>query len=108
MAERFKIGEVAIFCRPGSKNYGVEVTIVGPLKLWRLWTAPHDYYVAKAHQVDGALIDDAMPHFKKWVAEPKHLRKKGSPLPPNSQETGEWDECPWQPQHVTVSREQQT
>jgi hypothetical protein len=105
VSESFQVGEVAIYCRPGSENYGAEVTIVGPLKRWRLWTAPHDYHVAEAHQVDGALVG-SRPDIKKWVAEPRHLRKKGSPLPPNREQAGEWDECPWQPaKRVTLSEE---
>ena len=105
MAETFKVGEVAIFCRPSSVNYGVEVTIVGPLKPFRLWRAEHDYYVAEAHAVEGPVVR-MVQRFPKFAAEPRHLRKKGSPLPPNSAETGEWDECPWQPSSETVSGEQ--
>jgi len=102
MAETFKVGEVAIYCRPGSINYGAEVTIIGPLKRWRLWADENDYYVTEGYQVEGNLVR-RMSRFNKAVAEPQHLRKKGAPLPPNRQETGEWDEGPWQPKHVTVS-----
>lgn len=101
MAESFSVGEVAIFCRPGSVNYGREVTIVRALKRMRLWVAAHDYYIADAHLVSGDLIAPVFDRYP-WAAEPQFLRKK-KPAP-QREDTGEWESCPWRPSETVCEQ----
>lgn len=82
MAEKFDVGEVAIFNRPGSQFNGVEVTVTGPLarRLMR------DYRDGRMFTADSYLIDgpfDHLPHVfsstGKWSCLPEHLRKRPPP-----------------------------
>lgn len=97
---RFEVGEVAIYIRPGSKNFGKEVTIVGPLKWARLWTPDlKTYKVVETYNVS---CDDLGQCPKgRWAAQPHHLRKKPPKAKPK-EEVGEWELCPWQPTAQTV------
>jgi len=102
MAERFRIGEIAILIlAPGEIPHpdwapyiGQEVEVVGGLRKRQFKGAgPASAYVVRSQ--DG----------RKFGAQPINLRKKR--LPPPREELGEWDLCPWKPaQHVTVSSSQ--
>lgn len=96
MADTFDIGEVALVVGPpaGLNNdhgfqEGDEVTVVEGLKIRqfghgeRLWS----YVVTR----DG----------RRYRAVPEWLRKRR--LPPQRQEIGEWELCPWRPSVSTVS-----
>lgn len=98
MAERFRIGEIAILVlaqgevpHPDWISYiGQEVEIVGGLRKRRFRKTPEaSAYLVRAQ--DG----------RKFGAQPVNLRKKR--LPPPREELGEWDLCPWQPSVSTVS-----
>jgi hypothetical protein len=103
MAETFKVGEIAICVAIGSNDVrwpeydGQEVEIVGALEnrnVWgdraRTWRQTACCY--RIRTSDGYVL----------CALPENLRKKR--LPPPREETGEWDQCPWQPERSTVGK----
>lgn len=89
MSEKFEVGEVAIYHRPGSVFHGVEVTISGPLE----YCSACDFGVTSydwRYSIERAAGFPADP-----MASPKYLRK----LPPKREDHQlvKWGECPWQP-----------
>lgn len=98
--EKFVVGEIAVFVRPGSKYYGTEVTVRSELKLFncedrRNPDSPRELCLAYA--VAG-FFDE--PPRGGWVAPPEYLRKKRPPR--EDLKVGRWDECPWQPAKMTT------
>lgn len=99
----FEVGEVAIWIKHGSVNYGREVTIVGPPKFARVrstWTdtvrLQWSYPIECPDAVYGP-YKSAVP--QSW-AEPKYLRKKKPPR--EDLKVVRWDQCPWQPETINV------
>lgn len=98
MSEKFEVGEVAIWIKPGP-NYGMEVTILSPLKLARV-TDSNTGIVRKDlfHQIEPPDNVVYGPYGsidpRRW-ASPQYLRK----LPPKREDHQlvKWSECPWQP-----------
>jgi hypothetical protein len=95
-SERFEVGEIAIYVGTHRPWYGLQVTIVSDLEL----VEARD--IATGLDVTEELheIDVPVPHeFHITYAAPHELRK----LPPpgdDCYEPGQWDQCPWQPEHI--------
>jgi len=106
VAEKFEVGEVAIYVRPGSKSYGQEVTILSPLRLRRLWNREGtSFRLVEAHEVKfGEQTIGVNGH--PFGAVPEELRKKPPKVTPREQ-VGEWELCPWQPDRQTVCSSQE-
>lgn len=89
MSEHFKVGEIAIYVRPGSQFYGREVTILSPLKPsgggWdHVNNKPADRYM-------GYLVDLPKLGHREMSARPEWLRKKKPPQRDIDQKVGwEW------------------
>lgn len=97
-SETFAIGEVAIYCRRGSLNFGAEATIMGPLKEWRVHDFDGSTRMVMGYHVDG-LVAAARPDLP-TIAEPQHLRKKRPPA--DGRAIVQWMDCPWQPEVLRV------
>ncbi len=85
--DKFEIGEVAIYVRPGSPSYGNEVMIIGPLAMRG---GGFDYVnKEKMNRCFGYKIEfgdgDKGPNGKGFMAKPEWLRKK-----PKRQDAREW------------------
>jgi len=99
VTERFRIGEIAILVlQPGETPnrcwlpyIGQEVEVVGALRKREFRNCDS----VAAHVV---LARDG----RRFGAQPCNLRKKRLPPTPR-EEVGEWELCPWQPKHSTVS-----
>lgn len=97
MAERFRIGEIAILVLQPSEiphpdwapYIGKEVEIVGALQR-REFRSGDSVAAHVVRSQDG----------RKFGAQPCNLRKKR--LPPPREQIGDWDLCPWQPSVSTV------
>jgi hypothetical protein len=103
MSEQFEVGEVAIWVKPGP-NYGMEVTIIGPLQKARPRNSNTNEVVEGwYYQIDPPANAHYGPYRSKdprrWAA-PEHLRKK----PPKREDLQlvRWSECPWQPEVLSV------
>lgn len=99
MTQRFEVGDVAIYVRPGSPYYGQEVTITRGLAL----SMPGPDHVTGKEDNGGYpvyginnLDDD---YTATWTARPEHLRKKKPPSREIDQVTT-WDKCAWSPREV--------
>ncbi len=98
MADKFEIGEVAIYVRPGSPYYGQEVEILGGLTRYEptqdhlgLEAAPYVGY-----QISSLIGDDWV-----MVSRPEWLRKKKPPRREMDQIVS-WEDCAWRPATVGV------
>lgn len=98
-SEQFSIGEVAIYCRPGSLYFGAEVTIMSALKEMRL----HDARTVTTEQALAYEIDGPFGPFldgRPWCSRPEWLKKKKPPR--RDLEVVRWADCPWQPESINV------
>jgi len=105
MDEKFEVGEIALYCKPGSPYYGLEVTIVSELIYCPLMYShsTRTWDDGFAYRIAGDLPDIRPPGCSfspPWYARPEHLRKKRPPR----EALGKWEECPWRP---GVQRERQ-
>lgn len=101
MTDKFEIGEVAIYVRPGSPSFGVELTVCSKQLVFSAIDDRTGKRVRSiGYQVDCPQLDSKF----RWFANAKHLRKK--PRPPERQELGEWDLCPWRPEKVDAKPSQ--
>ena len=93
--DKFSIGEIVIYVRPGSPYYGEEVVITRGI---------HRYPVSSDHlgQTAGSM-QDGYGIKCSWVtpcaARPEWLRKKKPPSREIDQVTT-WDKCAWSPREV--------
>ncbi len=99
MADKFEIGEVAIYVRPGSPYYGREVEIIqGPVQCipttdhMGVETAPYVGYQISNFDGDDRRITQ--------LSRPEWLRKKKPPRREIDQIVS-WEDCAWKPQTVT-------
>lgn len=88
--DRFEVGEVAIFVRPGSVYYGSEVTVMSELQLRDVWNLstkrnePQECYIVDSPEANPPPMRPGhVAGF--WVAKPEWLKKKGPPV-----ELGSW------------------
>jgi hypothetical protein len=92
MAETFTVGEIAEVAASIShpEYVGRDCEILGPYQHYvcKNGTAAYGYWV----RIDG--------EPKTWVAAPDRLRKKRPPR--DDMKVIRWDECPWQPEKVTL------
>lgn len=99
MTDKFQIGEVAIYVRPGSPYYGKEITILSNLIL----AGPgHDnlYNVSTSGGYPVYQISElSWAPGKIQIARPEWLRKKKLPRREVDQVTT-WDKCLWKPKEV--------
>ena len=104
MNETFKVGEIAIYVRPGSPFYGQEVTIIGPLEL-RGGPRSRDHITGLPTTRDiKYLISYPVgfePDGKGFSARPENLRKKKPPQRDIDQIVS-WDDCVWRPERVSA------
>lgn len=95
--DRFEIGEVAIFDRPGTAGHGDEVTIIGPLESRQAF----DHVIAKVIYEPSYLVEapwfNASAYGGKYaVCPPRYLRKKKPPNDTNN--VVSWDDVGvWRP-----------
>ncbi len=93
MDDKFEVGEVAIYVRPGAKSYGEEATILSPLVKRRLWNVEATAFrIVDAHAVSigGRIMGvNNLP----IAAIPAELRKKPPKVTAHEQ-VGEWEPCP--------------
>lgn len=75
--ETFKVGEVALYVRPGSPNYGRPLTITGPLQMRPIFDKGVGHRTAMTYQVESPFFGECK-NPTGWLAEPQWLRK----LPP--------------------------
>jgi hypothetical protein len=100
--EKFDIGEVAIWVKPGP-NFGKELTVISSLQFVRTVDG------GTGEVTDGWRYEIDAPGFvqglhvstvKRLFAEPEYLRKK---RPPRKDLTiVRWADCPWQPESINV------
>lgn len=101
MTDKFEIGEVAIYVRPGSPYYGCEVMVTGPLELKRSIDLVLGQEVeAMGYQIYADSFEIYPGHDRYRSVRPEHLRKK--PRSIDREATGEWDLCPWRPEKVNA------
>ena len=102
MNETFKVGEIAIYVRPGSQHYGREVEILSGLFKPISHT---DVVTGEFSQKSDALayqITDLYPEIPGvMTALPEHLRKKKPPQRDIDQIVS-WDDCVWRPERVSA------
>ena len=102
MNEHFKVGEIAIYVRPGSPYYGREVEVLS-----RLFpeTGGVDIVTREIYEETGKLVyritdlDPGTPGL--MVAYPEWLRKKKPPQRDIDQLVS-WDDCVWRPERVSA------
>ena len=97
MTDKFEIGEVAIYVRPGSPFYGAEVKILSGLIFQN---RVQDHLTGEYR--DGGwryFIDIPTGNPNGFTADPEWLRKK---KPPRREidEVTTWDKCLWKPREV--------
>lgn len=98
MTDKFQIGEVAIYVRPGSSYYGDEVTIISGLQLHAggadlVTGARHSKYPRPGYLIRHPEI------IGEGFADPAWLRKKKPPQREIDQVTT-WDKCAWRPKEL--------
>ncbi len=100
MAEKFEIGEVAIYVRPGSPHYGREVTVTSGLQTVGGGT---DHITGeKVPKFLGYKIDGIPPVKSEYMcARPEWLRKKKPPRREIDQIVS-WEDCLWKPETLGV------
>lgn len=93
MSDKFEVGEVAIYVRPGSPSYGCEVTIASTLimSIFNTAEAPDVSDTAWVYLLDEICAETGL----QGCAEPHELRKK--PPAREDHQLVKWSECPWQP-----------
>ena len=93
--ESFSVGEVAIFVRPGSKFYGVEVVVTHALHTAQV--VDWEDGKRKTKRVYGIYGPFGGNRYGSagYATEPCNLRKKRPPL-------ANWQDCAWRPSEVTV------
>jgi len=91
----WKVGDKAICITPGSRMEGLEVVITRGLQYRESITSG---LYAHRYGVDPGFPPD--PLVGTFAARPENL----IPVPDNYDglELSKWDECPWQPEKVTV------
>jgi hypothetical protein len=99
VAEKFEIGEIAVLI--GTVNFheylGQDVEIIGGLEMRNIYTSRDRM---ESYDALRYLVITSNGH--RLAVRPEYLRKKRPP--PQRQELGEWELCPWKPaQPVTVS-----
>lgn len=101
MNEEFKVGEIAIYIRGGSINYGLEVEITGPLEFARVkMVGSSEIVMGWVYTIEGNFSGPQKPPDSSWVALPHELRKKRPP----KEAVGRWENCVWQPKEVAITR----
>ncbi len=100
MAEKFEIGEVAIYVRPGSTMHGDEVTVMSGLVLSN---GGMDGLTGKS--IGACMVYEIShpskptpPGYKRRVALPEWLRKKKPHR--DIDQIVSWDDCLWKPQPI--------
>lgn len=97
--QQFAVGEIAIWCRPGSPNFGKEVTVIGPLRLATTLDAwSGEISTGLRYQIEHSPGWVLGPHERlvKKFAPPEHLRKRWPP--PQREATSSWDDViVWRP-----------
>jgi hypothetical protein len=103
MTDKFEIGEVAIYVRPGSPCFGRECTILGkagflnsPDFLTGTINEPFFGYQISLGKIDPINNEDV------WAARPEWLQKKQRRLDRECDRKVSWDECLWKPKQVTA------
>lgn len=77
--QRFEIGEVAIFVKPGSPSYGAEVVVASPLFLAsRVRDGLTDRFSQSVYvyRIEGFPLPPADTGITGWAARPEWLRKR--------------------------------
>lgn len=98
MTDTFKVGEVAIYVRPGSPHYGEEVTVTSGLK----WREGGIDEMTGGEQIPGLRYDIDFPSGPSGccAARPEWLRKKQQKR--DIDQLVSWDSCLWQPKRQTA------
>lgn len=101
--QTFQVGEVALFCKPGSKHFGMEVTISGPLSMRLIRnTKTGAIRDVPAYVIEPIGHPELRPSGRSvgFATEPFNLRKR--PAPGDREKIGSWQECPWTPKLETA------
>src|SRR5579862_8192680 len=79
--QRFEVGEVAIFNRPGSRFNGVEVTVVKPLRLAHIYDHMDGRRTVEyVYGIDSPAFTNVVPvHPGGYCARPFELKKRPPP-----------------------------
>ena len=100
MSETFKVGEIAIYVRPGSPFYGREVEVLSGLL--EAEDVVNDLLIGEKVKCSGKVyrITDLYPMTKGIMTSlPEWLRKKKPPQREIDQLVS-WDDCVWRPERV--------
>lgn len=105
MTDKFEIGEVAIYVREGSPNYGKEVIVASDIELCLIKNGFSGKTIpSQSHRIevpsDWIFGPYSMPAEVPRRAKPEWLRKK--PRQPVRESLGDWELCPWRPERVKV------
>ena len=91
----FHVGEIAIFVRNGSPNYGKECEVVGPLE----WIGGGPDYttggVAEHAYMHKIILDGEL-----FCSRPEWLRKKQQKR--DIDQLVSWNDCAWKPKRQTA------
>lgn len=99
MTDKFEIGEVAIYVRPGSSYQGTEVTVI---------TALREHKGGFDHVTNQWVHLDELVHTIRFhdgirkAAKSEWLKKKQRRLDRECDRKVSWDECLWKPKQVTA------
>ena len=98
--EKFEIGEIAIYVRPGSSYYGEEVTILSGLRPRK---DGMDFVTGEYQILVNYLVYEISEPAERFtgpqrVAKPEWLRKK--PKRRECDKIVSWDSMPWRPKET--------
>lgn len=98
-SETFDVGEIAIYCRPGSPHFGVEVTILSGLRMSRQTDQrTGEVTFEPGYKIDGPF--GPLVNGRPWGCPPQWLKKKRPPR--KDRDVVRWADCPWQPEVLHV------
>lgn len=96
-SDQYAVGELAIYCRPGSRFHGMDVLIESELRgCWARDEKDGGHVGFMGHSISFP----GYPCPIQQVAPPSCLRKRRSPS--DVRTIVQWMDCPWQPEVLRV------